>query len=65
MLGTSIEIFTDVEEVAYAAVDSFNVTPTTVQVTQTSNNVLSVQIPTEVLEENIKLNVILDYTLDL
>lgn len=67
MLGTSIEVFIDHEEVwlepiAYADILSFNVTPTTIQVTQTDYNVLSVQIPTEILEEDIKLNVTLDYT---
>lgn len=66
MLGTSIEVFTDIEEIsAYdVAIDSFNVTPTTVQVTQTDYNILSIQIPTEVLEEDIEVNITLDYTLD-
>lgn len=61
MLGTSIEVSVEYAEVAYAAIYSFNVTPTTVQVTQTDYNVLSIQIPTEVLEENIELNITLDY----
>lgn len=62
MLGTSIEVFTEVD---YGDVYSFNVTPTTVQVTQTDYKTLSIQIPTEVLEEDIKLNVTLDTILDL
>lgn len=56
MLGTSIEVSTDT---IIADVDSFNVTPTTVQVTQTSGDTLSIQIPTEVLEEDIELIVTL------
>lgn len=62
MLGTSIEVSTYVEY--DAPVDRFNVTPTTVQVTQTGYDVFSIQIPTEVLEENIELNVTLDTVLD-
>lgn len=64
MLGTSIEVFASEEDevIAYNAdIHSFYVTPTTVQVTQTEYNVLSIQIPTEVLEENIELDVNLDY----
>lgn len=56
MLGTSIEVSTDT---IIADVDSFNVTPTTVQVTQTSGDTLSIQIPTEILEEDIELIVTL------
>lgn len=56
MLGTSIEVSTDT---IIADVDSFNVTPTIVQVTQTSDDTLSIQIPTEVLEEDIELIVTL------
>lgn len=59
MLGTSIKIFT--YNGYDAPVDSFNVTPTTVQVTQTGYDFISIQIPTEVLEENIELIVTLDY----
>lgn len=59
MLGTSIKVST--YNGYDAPVDSFNVTPTTVQVTQTGYDVLSIQIPTEVLEENIELIVTLDY----
>lgn len=62
MLGTSIEVSTYVEY--DAPVDRFNVTPTTVQVTQINDDVLSIQIPTEVLKENIELNVTLNTVLD-
>ena len=65
MLGTSIDVSIYYAEIVAAAIYSFNVTPTTVQVTQTDYRTLSIQIPTEVLEENIELNVTLDYTLDL
>lgn len=52
MLGTSIEVSTDA---IIADIDSFTVTPTTIQVTQINSTTLSVQIPTEFLEEVIEL----------
>lgn len=56
MLGTSVEFSTDVEEGILATdIDSFTVTPSTIQVTQTNSTTLSVQIPTELLEEVIEL----------
>lgn len=61
MLGTSIGVYIKILDFVAAYIDSFNVTPTTVQVTQTDTNILSVQIPTEVLEENIELNVTIVY----
>lgn len=60
MLGTSVDVFISMVEIENASVYSFNVTPTTVQVTQTDYKTLSIQIPTEVLEENIELNVTLE-----
>lgn len=62
MLGTSIEVFMDAGDGIDPPIDSFNVTPTTVQVTQTDHNTLSIQIPTEVLEENIELNITFYYS---
>lgn len=44
MLGTSINV--SPSDNVIADIDSFTVTPTTVQVTQTSGNTLSIQIPT-------------------
>lgn len=64
MLGTSIEVFLSEEDWVIpddVNIHSFYVTPTTVQVTQTEYNVLSIQIPTEVLEENIGLDVYFDF----
>lgn len=56
MLGTSVEFSTDVDESIPAIdIDSFTVTPSTIQVTQTNSTTLSVQIPTEFLEEVIEL----------
>lgn len=57
MLGTSIGVYIKILESVAGYIDSFNVTPTTVQVTQIDIYTLSVQIPTEVLEENIELNI--------
>lgn len=57
MLGTSIEV--SPSDNIIADIDSFTVTPTTVQVTQTSGNTLSIQIPTEVLDQDIELIVIM------
>ena len=52
MLGTSVEFSPDVGVgIETADIDSFTVTPTTIQVTQTNSTTLSVQIPTEFLEE--------------
>lgn len=53
MLGTSINV--SPSDNVIADIDSFTVTPTTVQVTQTSGNTLSIQIPTEVLDQDIEL----------
>lgn len=53
MLGTSINV--SPSEIVIIDIDSFTVTPTTVQVTQTSGNTLSIQIPTEVLDQDIEL----------
>lgn len=53
MLGTSINVSPSDDVIA--DIDSFTVTPTTVQVTQTSGNTLSIQIPTEVLDQDIEL----------
>lgn len=57
MLGTSVEFSTDtgVEGIIAIEIVSFTVTPSTIQVTQTNNTTLSVQIPTEFLEEVIEL----------
>ena len=56
MLGTSVEFSTDPGEGILAIdIDSFTVTPSTIQVTQTNSTTLSVQIPTEFLEEVIEL----------
>lgn len=56
MLGTSVEFSTDVGVgIPAIDIDSFTVTPSTIQVTQTNSTTLSVQIPTEFLEEVIKL----------
>lgn len=56
MLGTSVEFSTDVDEdIPAIDIDSFTVTPSTIQVTQTNSTTLSVQIPTELLEEVIEL----------
>lgn len=56
MLGTSVEFSTDADAGMLAIdIDSFTVTPSTIQVTQTNNTTLSVQIPTELLEEVIEL----------
>lgn len=57
MLGTSINV--SPSDNVIADIDSFTVTPTTVQVTQTSGNTLSIQIPTEVLDQDIELIVIM------
>lgn len=56
MLGTSVEFSTDVG-IGIPAIDinSFTVTPSTIQVTQTNSTTLSVQIPTEFLEKVIEL----------
>lgn len=61
MLGTSIDVSINIIEWVDAYIDSFNVTPTTVQVTQIYYSILSIQIPTEVLEENIELNFTIVY----
>ena len=53
MLGTYINV--SPSDNVIADIDSFTVTPTTVQVTQTSGNTLSIQIPTEVLDQDIEL----------
>ena len=56
MLGTSVEFSTDAGEGMPAiGIDSFTVTPSTIQVTQTNSTTLSVQIPTEFLEKVIEL----------
>ena len=56
MLGTSVEFSTDVGVgIPAIDIDSFTVTPSTIQVTQTNSTTLSVQIPTEFLEEVIEL----------
>lgn len=56
MLGTSVEFSTDADEDMLAIdINSFTVTPSTIQVTQTNSTTLSVQIPTEFLEEVIEL----------
>lgn len=56
MLGTSVEFSTDADVGMLAIdIDSFTVTPSTIQVTQTNSTTLSVQIPTEFLEEVIEL----------
>ena len=56
MLGTSVEFSTDVGVgIPAIDIDSFTVTPSTIQVTQTNITTLSVQIPTEFLEEVIEL----------
>lgn len=52
MLGTSINV--SPSDNVIADIDSFTVTPT-VLVTQTSGNTLSIQIPTEVLDQDIEL----------
>lgn len=61
MLGTSVDVFIPEVELEFAYIDSFTVTPSTVKVTQIIYNLLSVEIPTEVLEEDIELNVTLSY----
>lgn len=56
MLGTSVEFSTEVGVgIPAVDIDSFTVTPSTIQVTQTNSTTLSVQIPTEFLEEVIEL----------
>ena len=56
MLGTSVEFSTDVGVgIPAIDIDSFTVTPSTIQVTQTNSTTLSVQIPTEFLEKVIEL----------
>lgn len=56
MLGTSVEFSTDAYvDIPAIDIDSFTVTPSTIQVTQTNNTTLSVQIPTEFLEKVIEL----------
>lgn len=57
MLGTSVEFSTDagVGGIPAIDIDSFTVTPSTIQVTQTNSTTLSVQIPTEFLEKVIEL----------
>lgn len=57
MLGTSIEVSASTEETLgfVANIYSFSITPTTIEVTQAGYNIFSIQIPTEVLEENIEL----------
>lgn len=56
MLGTSVEFSTDAGEgIPAIDIDSFTVTPSTIQVTQTNSTTLSVQIPIEFLEKVIKL----------
>lgn len=56
MLGTSVEFSTDADVgIPAIDIDSFTVTPSTIQVTQTNSTTLSVQIPTEFLEEVIEL----------
>lgn len=65
MLGTDIEVGTGVGGLFSPNIDSFNVTPTTVHVEQTGSNTLYIEFPTEVLEEDIEVNITLDYTLDL
>lgn len=57
MLGTSVEFSTDADVGLGIPVDidSFTVTPSTIQVTQTNSTTLSVQIPTEFLEKVIEL----------
>ena len=57
MLGTSIEISPN--ENIIEEIDSFTINPSTISVTQINGNTLSVQIPTEVLEQNIELIVTL------
>lgn len=57
MLGTSIEISPN--ENIIEEIDSFTINPSTVSVTQINGNTLSVQIPTEVLEQDIELIVTL------
>lgn len=52
MLGTSVEFSPDAD-IEIADIDSFTVTPATIQVTQTNSTTLSVQIPTELLEERV------------
>lgn len=61
MLGTSVDVFIPETDIEFAYIDSFTVTPSTVKVTQIMYNLLSVEIPTEVLEEDIELNVTLSY----
>lgn len=58
MLGTSIEV--SPSDDFFAAIYSFTVIPTTVQVIQTSGNILSIQIPTEVLDQDIELIVTME-----
>lgn len=53
MLGTSIEISPN--ENIIEEIDSFTINPSTISVTQINGNTLSVQIPTEVLEQDIEL----------
>ena len=57
MLGTSIEISPN--ENIIEEIDSFTINPSTISVTQINGNTLSVQIPTEVLEQDIELIVTL------
>lgn len=64
MLGTCVEVFIPEVDLENAYIDSFNVIPSTVVVTQVDHNVLFVDIPTKVLEEDIELNVTLDYVQD-
>lgn len=52
MLGTSVEFSLDAD-LEIADIDSFTVTPSTIQVTQIRGDTLSVQIPTELLEERV------------
>lgn len=63
MLGTSIEVSASTEEILgfVANIYSFSITPTTIEVTQAGYNIISIQIPTEVLEENIKLDFTVEY----
>lgn len=56
MLGTSVEFSPDAGVgIETSDINSFTVTPSTVQVTQIRGDTLSVQIPTELLEEVIEL----------
>ena len=57
MLGISIEISPN--ENIIEEIDSFTINPSTVSVTQINGNTLSIQIPTEILEQDIELIVTL------